>query len=340
MTDIAYRRLGSSGLVVSTIGIGCNNFGRRIDDERATDVVHTALDLGINLFDTADIYGDQAHNSEEVLGAALGKRRDDAVIATKFGGDVHGSNGRDLGARGARRYIRTAVETSLKRLGTDRIDLYQLHFPDAGTPIEETMAALDDLVRTGKVLYIGHSNFAGHQIADAAWIARTANLTPFVSAQNRYSLINREVENDVLPACEKFGLGLLPYFPLESGLLTGKYRRGEQAPAGTRLAGDGFNRWLADAVGHHRAARALRRRPRRVDARSGHRRPARAARRGQRHRGGHHRGTGPRERRGRRVASGRSKDHLTPAARGRVTSAGWTPPVPSWVCRSRPAVRP
>jgi aryl-alcohol dehydrogenase-like predicted oxidoreductase len=247
VTDIAYRRLGSSGLVVSTIGIGCNNFGRRIDDERATDVVHTALDLGINLFDTADIYGDQAHNSEEVLGAALGKRRDDVVIATKFGGDVHGTNGRDLGARGARRYIRTAVETSLRRLGTDRIDLYQLHFPDAGTPIEETMAALDDLVRAGKVLYIGHSNFAGHQIADAAWIARTANLTPFVSAQNRYSLINRQVENDVLPACEKFGLGLLPYFPLESGLLTGKYRRGEQAPAGTRLAGDGFNRWLADA---------------------------------------------------------------------------------------------
>ncbi len=247
MTDIAYRRLGASGLVVSTIGIGCNNFGRRIDDERATDVVHTALDLGINLFDTADIYGEQAHNSEEVLGAALGKRRDDAVIATKFGGDVHGTNGRDLGARGARRYIRTAVETSLRRLGTDRIDLYQLHFPDASTPIEETMAALDDLVRAGKVLYIGHSNFAGHQIADAAWIARTANLTPFVSAQNRYSLINREVENDVLPACEKFGLGLLPYFPLESGLLTGKYRRGEQAPAGTRLAGDGFNRWLAGA---------------------------------------------------------------------------------------------
>jgi aryl-alcohol dehydrogenase-like predicted oxidoreductase len=247
VTDIAYRRLGSSGLAVSTIGIGCNNFGRRIDDKRADDVVNTALDLGINLFDTADIYGDQAHNSEAVLGAALAKRRDDAVIATKFGGDVQGTNGRDLGARGARRYIRTAVETSLRRLGTDRIDLYQLHFPDAETPVEETMAALDDLVRAGKVLYIGHSNFAGHQIADAAWVARTANLTPFVSAQNRYSLIHRDVENDVLPACEKFGLGLLPYFPLESGLLTGKYKRGEQAPAGTRLAGDAFSRRLAEA---------------------------------------------------------------------------------------------
>jgi aryl-alcohol dehydrogenase-like predicted oxidoreductase len=247
VTDIAYRRLGSSGLAVSTIGIGCNNFGRRIDDKRAGDVVNTALDLGINLFDTADIYGDQAHNSEEVLGAALGKRRDEAVIATKFGGDVSGTNGRDLGARGGRRYIRTAVETSLRRLGTDRIDLYQLHFPDAATPIEETMTALDDLVRAGKVLYLGHSNFAGHQIADAAWIARTANLTPFISAQNRYSLIDREVEKDVLPACEKFGLGMLPYFPLESGLLTGKYKRGEQAPAGTRLAGDAFSRRLAEA---------------------------------------------------------------------------------------------
>jgi aryl-alcohol dehydrogenase-like predicted oxidoreductase len=247
VTDIAYRRLGSSGLVVSTIGIGTNNFGRRIDERRATDVVQTALDLGINLFDTADIYGEQTRNSEEVLGAALGGRRDEAVIATKFGGDLHGYLGRDHGARGARRYIRTAVETSLRRLGTDRIDLYQVHFPDAGTPIEETMAALYDLVRAGKVLYLGNSNFAGWQIADAAWIARTANLTPFVSAQNRYSLIHRDVEKDVLPACERFGLGLLPYFPLESGLLTGKYRRGEQPPAGTRLAGDAFARWLADA---------------------------------------------------------------------------------------------
>jgi aryl-alcohol dehydrogenase-like predicted oxidoreductase len=246
VTDIAYRQLGASGLVVSTIGIGCNNFGRRIDDQRAGDVVNTALDLGINLFDSADVYGAPEHNSEEVLGAALGKRRDEAVIATKFGGARPGEGG-DHTPRGARRYIRTAVESSLKRLGTDRIDLYQIHFPDERTPIEETMAALDDLVRAGKVLYLGHSNFAGWQIADAAWIARTGHLTPFVSAQNRYSLIHREVENDVLPACERFGLGMLPFFPLESGLLTGKYKRGEQAAPGTRLAGEGFNRWLADA---------------------------------------------------------------------------------------------
>jgi aryl-alcohol dehydrogenase-like predicted oxidoreductase len=243
VTDIAYRRLGASGLAVSTIGIGCNNFGGRIDDERATEVVHTALDLGINLFDTADSYGD----SERVLGAALGNRRDDAVIATKFGHDLDGRNGRDHGARGARRYIRTAVETSLRRLRTDRIDLYQIHIPDEGTPLEETMAALDDLVRAGKVLYLGHSNFAAWQVADAAWIARTAHLTPFISAQNRYSLLTRDAERELLPACERFGLGLLPYFPLESGLLTGKYRRGEPAPAGTRLAAERFARRLADA---------------------------------------------------------------------------------------------
>ena len=247
MTDIAYRRLGASGLTVSTIGIGCNNFGRRIDDARATEVVHTALDLGINLFDTADVYGEPEHNSEEVLGTALGSRRDEAVIATKFGGDMRGYNGPDLGARGSRRYIRTAVESSLRRLGTDRIDLYQIHVPDPVTPLDETMAALDDLVRAGKVLYIGHSNFAAWQVADAAWIARTAHLTPFVSAQNRYSLVNRDAEQELLPACERFGLGLLPFFPLESGLLTGKYRRGEPAPAGARLAADQFARRLAEA---------------------------------------------------------------------------------------------
>jgi len=247
VTDIAYRRLGASGLTVSTIGIGCNNFGRRIDDARATEVVHTALDLGINLFDTADVYGEPEHNSEEVLGTALGSRRDEAVIATKFGGDMRGYNGPDLGARGSRRYIRTAVESSLRRLGTDRIDLYQIHVPDPVTPLDETMAALDDLVRAGKVLYIGHSNFAAWQVADAAWIARTAHLTPFVSAQNRYSLVNRDAEQELLPACERFGLGLLPFFPLESGLLTGKYRRGEQPPDGSRLAKEAFARWLAEA---------------------------------------------------------------------------------------------
>jgi aryl-alcohol dehydrogenase-like predicted oxidoreductase len=244
VTDIAYRRLGASGLTVSTIGVGCNNFGRRIDDARATDVVRTALDLGINLFDTADVYGDPAHNSEAVLAAALGGRRDEAVIATKFGFIRAGS---DEGGRGSRRYIRTAVEASLRRLRTDRIDLYQLHRPDPATPLEETMAALDDLVHAGKVLYIGHSNFAAWQVADAAWIARTAGLTPFVSAQNHYSLVTRDAEAELLPACERFGVGLLPFFPLESGLLTGKYRRDEQPPAGSRLANEGFARWLAEA---------------------------------------------------------------------------------------------
>jgi aryl-alcohol dehydrogenase-like predicted oxidoreductase len=232
---------------VSTIGIGCNNFGRRIDDQRATEVVHTALDLGINLFDTADVYGDPAHNSEEVLGAALGSRRDDAVIATKFGHSASSHNGPDFGARGARRYIRTAVETSLRRLGTDRIDLYQIHMPDPATPLEETLAALDDLVRAGKVLYIGHSNFAAWQVADAAWIARTAHLTPFISAQNHYSLLTRDAERELLPACVRFGLGLLPFFPLEHGLLTGKYRRGQPAPDGSRLALEPFARRLAEA---------------------------------------------------------------------------------------------
>jgi aryl-alcohol dehydrogenase-like predicted oxidoreductase len=245
VTDIAFRRLGASGLMVSTIGVGCNNFGRRIDGERTDEVVRAALDLGINLFDTADIYGLGA--SEELLGAALGKRRDDAVIATKFGSDMGGRLGAEHGARGARRYIVRAVEASLRRLGTDRIDLYQIHTPDPGTPIEETLAALDDLVRAGKVLYLGHSNFAAWQVADAAWVARTAGLTPFVSAQNEYSLIKRDAQRELLPACAKYGLGVLPYFPLASGLLTGKYRRGAAAPAGTRLSGPDRVAQLAQA---------------------------------------------------------------------------------------------
>jgi aryl-alcohol dehydrogenase-like predicted oxidoreductase len=247
VTDIAHRHLGASGLVVSTIGVGCNNFGRRIDDERATRVVHAALDLGINLFDTSDSYGDPARNSEEVLGAALGDRRDEAVIATKFGSDLRGYHGSDHGARGARRYIVRAVESSLRRLGTDRIDLYQLHVPDPTTPVEETLAALDDLVRAGKVLYLGNSNFAAWQVADAAWIAKTAGLTPFISAQNRYSLLERGAERELAPACLKFGLGLLPFFPLESGLLSGKYRRGQAPPEGSRMARPEFASWWARA---------------------------------------------------------------------------------------------
>ncbi|QSB14355.1 aldo/keto reductase [Natronosporangium hydrolyticum] len=247
MAEMRYRRLGDSGLMVSVVGVGCNNFGFRIDADQTREVVTAALDAGINLFDTADVYGGQG-KSEELLGAALRGRRDEAVIATKFGMDMAGANGPDWGARGARRYVVRAVEASLRRLGTDWIDLYQLHTPDPGTPIEETLAALDELVRAGKVRYLGHSNFAGWQVADAAWLARTGRLTPFVSAQNHYNLLHREpVESELIPACQRFGVGLLPYFPLASGLLTGKYRRGADAPAGTRLAADRFASRLAAA---------------------------------------------------------------------------------------------
>lgn len=239
MTQMTYRQLGNSGLMVSTVGLGCNNFGLRIDATATEFVVHAALDHGITLFDTSDSYGD----SEVFLGNALGSRRGDIVLATKFGSDLRGANGADWGARGSRRYIRKAVERSLSRLGTDYIDLYQLHMPDPATPIEETLSALSDLVHEGKVRYIGNSNFSGWQIADADWIARTTGSIRFISAQNHYNLIDRAVESDVLPACEKFGLGQLPYFPLASGLLTGKYQRGVAAPADGRIAA-----WHMDAM--------------------------------------------------------------------------------------------
>ncbi|MET7398283.1 aldo/keto reductase [Dactylosporangium sp. NPDC005572] len=242
-----YRRLGRSGLTVSVVGIGCNNFGGRIDADRANEVVSAALELGVTLFDTADVYGNSPGDSERVLGAALGGRRDEVIVATKFGMDVRGAYGPDWGARGSRRYIARAVESSLRNLGTDYIDLYQLHAPDRATPIEETLDALNDLVRAGKVRYIGHSNFTGWQTTDAAWTAETRHLTPFVSAQNRYSLLHRAPEHDLVPALEKFGLGLLPYFPLAMGLLTGKYRRGESAPVGSRLDRVGFAKVLAEA---------------------------------------------------------------------------------------------
>ncbi|MDQ2745063.1 MAG: aldo/keto reductase [Chloroflexota bacterium] len=232
MSEMRYRALGNSGLQVSVVGLGCNNFGRRLDQARTERVVHTALDFGITLFDTADVYG--AGESERYLGAALRGRRDQAVIATKFRSSM-GDGPYNQG--GSRRYIRHAVEGSLKRLGTDYIDLYQMHAPDAATPIEETLSTLNDLVHEGKVRYIGSSNFAGWQIADAAWISRTEHLAPFISAQNEYSLLDRSVERDVISACLRFGVGMLPYFPLASGLLTGKYRRGQPPPEGTRLAG-------------------------------------------------------------------------------------------------------
>ena len=238
MADMTYRPLGSSGLMVSTVGIGCNAFSRRADAEATRGIVDAAIEQGITLFDTADIYGSEPGASETMLGTALGSRREQVVVATKFGMDMQGSNGPDWGVRGSRRYVRKAVEASLRRLGTDWIDLYQLHRPDPVTPIEETLAALDELVREGKVRYIGSSNFTGWQVVDADWTARAAGTTPFVSAQNEYSLLERDVEDELVPACEHVGVGVLPFFPLASGLLTGKYRRGEAAPEGTRLAGN------------------------------------------------------------------------------------------------------
>ena len=226
-----YRPLGRSGLRVSAVGLGCNNFGMRIDQAQTRMVVDAALDCGVNFFDTADIYG--GSKSEAFLGEALKGRRDKAVLATKFANPM--GEGAYLRG-GARRYIVKAVEDSLKRLHTDHIDLYQMHVPDADTPIDETLRALDDLVRSGKVLYIGNSNFSGWQIADADWTARAGGLERFVSAQNNFSLLERGVEREVLPACERFGLGLLPFFPLASGFLTGKYPRGEAPRQGTRLA--------------------------------------------------------------------------------------------------------
>lgn len=234
MADMTYRPLGDSGLIVSAVGLGCNAFGTRIDAETAAVVVDAALEHGITLFDTADIYG--YGESEQLVGAALGTRRDEVAVATKFGGDMKGTNGPDWGARGSRRYIRRAVEASLRRLGTDWIDLYQMHWPDPVTPIDETLAALDDLVTEGKVRYIGSSNFDGWQIVDADWVARSSGFERFISAQNKYSLYDRTAEDELIPACEHVGVGILPYYPLEYGLLSGKYRRGEPAPADSRLA--------------------------------------------------------------------------------------------------------
>ena len=239
---MTYRRLGNSGLTVSTVGLGCNNFGLRIDEEATRLVVEAAIDSGITLFDTSDSYGD----SELFLGKALGNRRGDIVLATKFGSDLRGANGPDWSARGSRRYIRRAVERSLARLGTDWIDLYQIHMPDPVTPIEETLGALSDLVHEGLVRYVGCSNFTSWQLADADWTATTNGHERFVSAQNHYSLIERGAEAELVPACERFGVGLLPYFPLASGLLTGKYRRGDAPPQGGRIAAWGMSNLLSD----------------------------------------------------------------------------------------------
>jgi aryl-alcohol dehydrogenase-like predicted oxidoreductase len=228
---VEFRNLGKSGLKVSVVGLGCNNFGMRIDAAAANAVVGRALDEGITLFDTADIYGGRGA-SEEMLGKALGNRRQEIILATKFGMPfgkgpyLHG---------GSRRYIYASVEASLKRLGTDYIDLYQFHQPDPETPQQETLEALTDLVRDGKVRYLGHSNFAAWQLVEAAWIADVRNLAPYISAQNEYSLLERSVERELAPACRQFGVGILPFFPLASGLLTGKYKRGVEPPKDTRF---------------------------------------------------------------------------------------------------------
>jgi aryl-alcohol dehydrogenase-like predicted oxidoreductase len=227
------RNLGKSGLRVSLVGLGCNNFGGRIDLAATRAVVHKAFDCGITLFDTADVYGNRG-GSESALGELLGERRKEIVLATKFGMVMDEVRGH-LGA--SRRYIMSAVEASLKRLRTDWIDLYQLHRPDPLTPIEETLRALDDLVRQGKVRYIGCSNLPSWQVVEAAWTARSAGTEAFASYQDEYSLVVRDLERELMPAAKAYGLGMLPYFPLASGLLTGKYKRGELPPAGTRFAG-------------------------------------------------------------------------------------------------------
>ena len=231
-----YRHLGNSGLLVSVVGLGCNNFGGRIDAAASRAVIDAALDEGVTLFDTADIYGIQG-GSENVLGEVLGSRRDDIVLATKFGHQDHDMGyGPAAGAKGGRGYIRRAVEESLRRLRTDRIDLYQLHTPDPETPIVETIAALHELVVEGKVRYVGHSNLSGWQLAEAAHIADELGATPFISAQNQWSLLDRDAERELVPAAEHYRVGVLPYFPLAQGLLTGKIQRGEPIPEGTQLA--------------------------------------------------------------------------------------------------------
>jgi aryl-alcohol dehydrogenase-like predicted oxidoreductase len=217
---------------VSVVGLGCNNFGWQIGVEESRAVVHKALDLGITLLDTADIYGNRG-GSEEALGQILGDRRKDIVLASKFAGPMDDA-GRLKGA--SRRYIMQAVEASLKRLRTDWIDLYQLHFPDPLTPLEETLRALDDLVRQGKVRYIGCSNLPGWQVVETQWVSRTEGIASFVSCQDEYSLLARGIERDLLPPMQAYGLGLLPYFPLAAGLLTGKYRQRSDFPADTRFA--------------------------------------------------------------------------------------------------------
>lgn len=250
-----YRQLGNSGLTVSVVGLGCNNFGGSpvqaaagtvyglMDLEQTRAVVDAAFDAGVTLYDTADVYAQGG--SETYLGQILAGRRHEVVLATKWGS---GMEGREDIAWGSRRYLRQACEASLRRLATDYIDLYQMHWPDARTPIEETIDALDELVNEGKILYTGSSHFTGWQVADSDWIARSRHRNRFVAAQNHYSLVERSAETELIPACLRFGVGLLPYFPLANGLLTGKYRRDRPAPTGTRMAGRLIDDELHDLI--------------------------------------------------------------------------------------------
>ena len=242
-----YRTLGDSGLLVSVVGLGCNNFGGRLDTARTRAVVDAAIGEGITLLDTAETYGGDGA-SELALGEVLAGRRDQVVLATKFGHQSADMGyGPAAGAKGGRNYIKIAVERSLTRLKTDYIDLYQLHTPDPVTPIDETLAALDDLVTEGKVRYIGHSNLAGWQIADAAHTALGSGRVPFISAQNHWSLLERGAEQEVVPAALRFGVGVLPYFPLANGLLTGKVRKGQDIPGNSRLAEPRRSGYVTDA---------------------------------------------------------------------------------------------
>lgn len=236
MEDIRFRPLGSSDLSVSVVGVGCNAFGTRIDAGQTQEVVDAAIASGINFFDTADTYG--FGESETMLGKALGSRRADVVVATKFGMDMKGAYGHDAGPRASRQYMRRAVEESLRRLGTDYIDLYQLHTPDRTTPIEDTLGAMTELVDEGKVRHVGCCNFASWELVDAAAVAKTWGFAQFSTAQNEYSLYNRKAEEELVPASQHLGVSILPYFPLAYGLLTGKYQRDQTPPEGSRLAND------------------------------------------------------------------------------------------------------
>jgi aryl-alcohol dehydrogenase-like predicted oxidoreductase len=235
-TPLPTRRLGDSELEVSVVGLGCNNFGGRLDADGSAAVLEAALDAGITFFDTADVYGG-AGASERLIGETLAGRREEYLIATKFGWELEGAEGVPDVPHGSREYIRWAVEGSLRRLQVDRIDLYQYHRPDMVTPLAETLAAVDELVREGLVRAIGCSNVTAAEIEEAERVARERGLARFVTVQNEYSLLQRGIESVVVPACERLGISVLPFFPLAKGLLTGKYRRGEPGPAGTRLAG-------------------------------------------------------------------------------------------------------